>query len=378
FLTTPAASADTLDVSIRTNGWVLSAGETRMLGRIRLIAVAPVRGVETVVRIAHDEHFSVWDADGTKIDRTPTSGMVRIGKRGDVNLDGQFSIRDVILLVKRIASAPPEPSSIGFVLADANRDGRVDLGDVRRIVHLILRIPVEDTPPGKLSVVAPMRAYLCLEQNEINGATEAALFVEGQATFSGMETRMVFAPADLPVAAPQTTDILRDFVVDYGAEDRQIHIAGVSLSASGVALSGVGKLFSIPMTAKTERLPVLAEVALVDPQGRQIPVEIAAPVYFASVGVPDRFSLGDNVPNPFNPSTEIAYAIARSAHVTLAVYNLLGQEIVRLVDERQEAGRYRTVWDGRNGRGEPVASGVYLYRLVSGGHAKTRRMTLVK
>ena len=62
----------------------------------------------------------------------------------------------------------------------------------------------------------------------------------------------------------------------------------------------------------------------------------------------------------------------------LAVYNLGGQLVRRLVRERQPAGRYAMVWDGRDESGSAVSSGVYFYRLVAGDFAETRRMMLVK
>lgn len=67
------------------------------------------------------------------------------------------------------------------------------------------------------------------------------------------------------------------------------------------------------------------------------------------------------------------------AHITLIVYNVLGQEVVRLVEGGRQPGRYTVTWDGRNGQGVAVASGVYLYRLAtSTGFSQTRRMALVK
>jgi hypothetical protein len=61
------------------------------------------------------------------------------------------------------------------------------------------------------------------------------------------------------------------------------------------------------------------------------------------------------------------------------VYNLLGHKVIRLMDQVQAAGRYEAVWHGVNSRGVGVASGVYLYRIVSGsGYTDTKRMTLLK
>ena len=94
---------------------------------------------------------------------------------------------------------------------------------------------------------------------------------------------------------------------------------------------------------------------------------------------PDAFSLLGNAPNPFNPGTTILYEAPQKAHITLTVYNLLGQEVVRLVDGFRTPGRYRAFWHGRNAQGQAVASGVYLYRMVtSTGFTETRRMTLVR
>ncbi len=95
---------------------------------------------------------------------------------------------------------------------------------------------------------------------------------------------------------------------------------------------------------------------------------------------PAAFALFANYPNPFNPSTEIRYqlATASSTPTTLRVYNLLGQEIRTLVNERQPAGLYAVVWDGNDTFGRAVSSGVYIYRLEVDGFVESRKMLLVK
>ena len=95
--------------------------------------------------------------------------------------------------------------------------------------------------------------------------------------------------------------------------------------------------------------------------------------------VPKAFALSGNRPNPFNPSTEIAYEVPQQATIQLVVYNLLGQEVVTLVNEVQQAGQYTVTWNARNAQGQSVSSGVYLYRLISStGFTQTKRMTLLK
>jgi flagellar hook assembly protein FlgD len=94
--------------------------------------------------------------------------------------------------------------------------------------------------------------------------------------------------------------------------------------------------------------------------------------------VPLEFVLKQNYPNPFNPGTTIDFQIAKASEVKLTVYNLLGQKVRTLVNERLEAGRYQAVWDGRNERGFPLASGVYVYRLEAGDFRQMKKMILLK
>ena len=91
-----------------------------------------------------------------------------------------------------------------------------------------------------------------------------------------------------------------------------------------------------------------------------------------------RFLLHYNSPNPFNMRTSIAYQLNRNDRVTLTVYDILGQRVMRLVDQWQAAGSYRTSWDGTDERGRSVGSGVYLYRLEAGDQAQTRRLMLLQ
>jgi hypothetical protein len=94
--------------------------------------------------------------------------------------------------------------------------------------------------------------------------------------------------------------------------------------------------------------------------------------------VPATFNLEQNFPNPFNPETSIKYRLAGQRDVSLKVFNLLGQEVATLVDQKQEAGVYRVTWDGTNRFGQKVASGVYLFQLKAGDFRMTRKMVMMK
>lgn len=98
----------------------------------------------------------------------------------------------------------------------------------------------------------------------------------------------------------------------------------------------------------------------------------------ASVDLPTEFSLGDNYPNPFNPTTTINFALPEDASVTLEVYDTMGRRIATLMSSQLAAGRYEAQWNGRNEAGAPVASGIYLYRIKAGSFTETKTMLLMK
>ncbi len=94
--------------------------------------------------------------------------------------------------------------------------------------------------------------------------------------------------------------------------------------------------------------------------------------------MPEGYVLLQNYPNPFNPETTISYRLSFAADVELAVFDLNGRLVRTLVQGRIEAGEHKVRWDGRDSRGEEVASGVYLYRLRAGQHVLTQRMILLR
>jgi photosystem II stability/assembly factor-like uncharacterized protein len=117
-------------------------------------------------------------------------------------------------------------------------------------------------------------------------------------------------------------------------------------------------------------------------------VELATSVRETTAEAPASFALEQNYPNPFwseatsrlagNPSTSINYQLLQAAPTSLTIYNMLGQEVRKLVNTQQPAGYHTVVWDGRDNAGRPVPSGVYHYRLQAGSFTMTKRMLMAK
>ncbi len=94
--------------------------------------------------------------------------------------------------------------------------------------------------------------------------------------------------------------------------------------------------------------------------------------------VPYRFELGDNYPNPFNPSTTITFELGKVSEVRLTIYNALGQKVRSLNEGTRSEGRYDMYWDGKNDQNVQVPSGMYIYRLEAGEFTQSKKMMLVK
>jgi len=89
--------------------------------------------------------------------------------------------------------------------------------------------------------------------------------------------------------------------------------------------------------------------------------------------LPNKFSLDQNYPNPFNPSTKIEYTLQIASHVTLKVYNVLGQVVATLVSEKQDVGTHSATFEASQ-----FTSGVYFYKINAGNYTATRKMMLIK
>ncbi|RPI07134.1 MAG: T9SS C-terminal target domain-containing protein [Ignavibacteriae bacterium] len=99
----------------------------------------------------------------------------------------------------------------------------------------------------------------------------------------------------------------------------------------------------------------------------------------AGIASPALWALSQNYPNPFNPSTTIEYALPRDGFVSLKVYDVLGREVAKLVDEIQQSGTHKVTFNNLdNSQNAPMRTGVYFYTITANGFTQTRKMVLVK
>ena len=127
--------------------------------------------------------------------------------------------------------------------------------------------------------------------------------------------------------------------------------------------------------AKLDKICISNNAAL--PTGMGEPAENLCDTTTTGIGdlkqLPKGFSLGQNFPNPFNPSTEISFNLPKQSFVTLKVYDVLGRNVAELVNEEKSAGIYTVTWDANKS-----ASGTYIYTITAGDFTQTKKMILIK
>ena len=93
---------------------------------------------------------------------------------------------------------------------------------------------------------------------------------------------------------------------------------------------------------------------------------------------PSQFYLSQNYPNPFNPITNFQFTLAKSVHVRIEIFNIVGQKVRTLVDKDMKPGVYQADWEGKDESGNAVSSGIYFYKMQAGEFSNMKKMVLLK
>jgi len=252
-------------------------------------------------------------------------------------------------------------------IADLNGDSRLDViftsqaGDINAVTHQGLSIYgwpyetgkvlwsspaiVDIDSDGELDVVVTVPPG-----NLVHIDTDGSLLLDVPMNASG-----------IPMSSPAVGDLDNDGDLEVATGSTEgVHIYDYStLSTVDIAW---------PMfRGSARRTGYLADVTTAAPEDEK-----------PQPAMPGRYALHQNYPNPFNPETAIRYSLAQAGPARLAVYNVLGQEVVTLVDAHQAAGAHEIVWSGVDAGGRAVSSGLYFYRLQAGEFSETKKMVLMR
>jgi len=299
---------------------------------------------------------------------------------GDLDGDGFLNILDLTRYLEVMMEVGDPPTLDELSLMDINGDGNHNILDVVILVETILDM-------GGLSKDNPIIEDIsfAIPQVTLNNSREWQNIPVTSDCFemiSGFQIDLLFDASIVELGVPVLAEGNENVGVFTSISGNTMRVLAIDLSGGLIDLSS-GLLMNVPVQVIDETASGSLDFSVEDliisgPGGVQIVAQCLVSIIDIGLPSPTEFSLKQNFPNPFNPTTSIRYDIAETADANLVIYNMLGQQVRTLVNGKQDVGYYQVVWNGLNDAGQPVATGIYIYHLQAGQYSKTMKMAFIK
>ena len=294
-------------------------------------------------------------------------------RKCDVNEDGATTLTDLFLQLRQVIR-DVELTDDQFWAADFNGDDEVDIID---LMHCI-QVSLYDTPKiaGAVTEIS-----MPSEMTSQHGVLTVPLQVNSSVPLGGAWLKVRYDPEVLTPQEVRPTLLSSHMSVTQRNERQSLWVLVYSETGETIP-EGKGTVVRIPFSV-ARGVDDLTEVRIDEailfvPPGEAVVLQPSSSIVSVKGTVPEKYVLEQNAPNPFNPETRIVYHLPEEAHVSLEIFNILGQRVITLVDEDQPAGSRTVKWTGVDRNGVPVTSGVYFYTIRMGHYVDTKRMILAR
>jgi len=343
-----------------------------------------VPAIETYIYV--DISYSYpWDFNGAN-DTALVSLALAIC--GDVNADGSDpNVADLTYLVDYLFRGGPAPPVMAA--ADVECSGGINIADLTYLVAYLFRSgPPPCEPTDGLFVLAAGKSpaeyqSTCTLVTQQIGSRAYKLSINGdfETEVAGFQQEYEFDSGILVIDSVMAGVENSAVDVYYMTKDNWLSLGMIDLRGQEYIQNGHSNVVNIyfHLVKDAELIqPFLSHLLTlaVDENSKIILTRVVTDRL--SRLIPDSYALNQNYPNPFNPNTIIRYSLPKQSDVNITIYNILGQEVVVLVDKAQPAGYHQVVWEGKNSQGKPVASGIYFYRIEAGEFTDNKKMLLLK
>ncbi|MFA6108568.1 MAG: FlgD immunoglobulin-like domain containing protein [Candidatus Latescibacterota bacterium] len=303
---------------------------------------------------------------------TGTGGATANAQGSDFDGDGQVGFGDFFLF----ADAFGQVGTGANAAFDLDGDGQIGFGDFFAFADQFGRAVSKGVPS------APVLGSAALELTALSEKAGVRVQLRAAAVpIRGYAAVVEYDPSAFRLAGVEDeTSALRVnggealLVTEEGVG--QVFLLGGSTGGAQAVSGLLAELRFEPVSPEAVGTFRVGDAAV-----RQADGSMVRPQFLGQVEtrwVPTTFALHANYPNPFNPATTIAYQLPQAAPVRLEVFDVLGQRVRILVSGMQPAGYHRVTWDSRDGAGQAVGAGVYLYRLQAGDFVEVRKLLLLK
>ncbi len=365
---------------------VVTDTTTAILWTVMTIDSSNTPWVEIPITLSNGRESVNPDPNFGSLELVTESGLVEVDSLGDINLDQRIDVADAVSCVGNIIgdfTFTPRQYATGNIIIDAS----INVFDLVGIINSIYGIPV-DISPAPINSDQP--AVIALEHDPLMAGSSGLISVASELPemVAGVQLELAYDPAAVSLGIPMLTDDDANFVIRYKDHGQRMTVLLYHMAPfkeTELLQAGAAELVRIPVIAKQNIEPGdktkirMNKALLANPNAASIPVSGMGPE------LPFDFSLAQNYPNPFNPTTTISFTVGTGTtggvgprKVSLEIFNVLGQRVSMLVNDKLTPGTYNVVWDATTDSGQRVATGIYLYRLRVDDESAAKKMLFLK
>ncbi|MFZ0455056.1 MAG: choice-of-anchor D domain-containing protein [Ignavibacteriaceae bacterium] len=314
------------------------------------------------------------------------------GLLGDVNLDNQVNILDILLMVDYIIGRV-EFNSNQIFNADISpweqdaplptRDGKIDVLDLAILQNMVLtgkypsNSPLYKTASNLSSLFAANSKKLTPGMN-----AKVTFYFTSEGISIGLESLkkvkgLQIELDNLGLTIPQKEIIYSIFNQSLFYQDNSF-LRMLSYDDQSASISaGEYLIASIPCKLNNPGDLVVYNLIVADEKNNSME-KVEAEILYEDPNMPDEYLLSQNYPNPFNPETNIKFSVPKDDFVTIKIFNTIGQEIATLFSGFVKTGTHTLNWNGIDQKGKQVSSGTYIYRMTAGEFNQSKKMIYLK
>lgn len=386
-------SINTEETLLDESNWICTANETNNILHIVSIGSQPLQGIGTLCylkfQVIQMEGFIPINFDSIVINtaemlaETQNGGVnIIIPNYGDVDQNGQIQAIDANRILDFLVESY-YLDDIQKLNAEVSFDNSVSALDANIILQYVSGII--DSLPNEIG-----EGYVAFGNIQMNDQTvssdeliEIPLHLSGADSIYSFEACLSYDSNMIEFVSYEYSELLNDFIVEGNFMiDNKIYFAGTGFNP--INENGEFILLNFLVSEEFDSDSTIVSLDKLRWNENDIQIEPAETILYNSVSASKNplslvTKLGSNFPNPFNPSTQINFQIAQESDVDISIYNIKGQKVKQLVRSQRSFGQHSVVWDGKDGHDQPVASGIYFYKLnVNGKTEAVKKCLLLK